>query len=200
MEALPRDAALVIIDVQQGFGDPAYGRRNNPAAEANAGRLLDAWRRTGRPVFHIQHLSREPESPLRPGQPGVEINALARPRGGEPLITKHVNSAFIGTDLEERLRRQGITTLVLAGLTVDHCVSTTTRMAGNLGFRTYLVGDAAATFDRVGPDGRRHRAEDVQAVTLASLHGEFATVVDTDEVLRRAGAVAAAGGTGGDRR
>lgn len=187
MDALPDDAALVIIDVQQGWDDPTLGRRNNHGAEANTGRLLDAWRRTGRPVFHVQHLSREPGSPLRPGQPGVEIKALVRSGPDEPVIEKHVNSAFIGTDLEERLRRRGIETLVIAGLTTDHCVSTTTRMAGNLGFRTHLIGDATATFDRVGPDGTRYPAEAVQAVTLASLHGEFATVLDTDDILRRLG-------------
>lgn len=185
MERVPRDAALIVIDVQQGFDDPVHGRRNNPLAEQKTALLLDAWRRTKRPIFHIQHLSREAGSPLRPGQPGVEIKALVKPHDGEPVICKHVNSAFIGTDLEDRLRQQGIATVVITGLTTDHCVSTTTRMAGNLGFRTYLVSDATATFDRLGPDGRRHRAEDVQAVTLASLHGEFATVIDTDELLRR---------------
>ena len=66
-------------------------------------------------------------------------------------------------------------------------------MAGSLGFRTHLVGAATATFDRVGPDGRRHRAEEVHAISLASLHGEFATVVDTAAVLRSAGAGPAAG-------
>jgi nicotinamidase-related amidase len=186
MEPLGRDAALLIIDVQQGFDEPALGRRNNPGAEGNIARLLAAWRDSGRPVFHVQHLSTDPGSPLRPGQPGVEIKDLVRPRGGEPVIPKRVNSAFIGTDLEARLRQAGIAVLVIAGLTTDHCVSTTVRMAGNLGFRTYLVGDATATFDRVGPDGRPHRAEEVHAISLASLHGEFATVVDTAAALRAA--------------
>jgi isochorismate hydrolase len=141
MDALPDDAALVLIDVQRGFDDPVLGHRNNPEAEGNCARLLECWRRAGRPIFHAQHLSDEPNSPLRAGQPGAEFKDIVRPRGDEQVVQKRVNSAFIGTDLETRLRRRGISTLVLAGLTTDHCVSTTARMAGNLGFDTYVVGD-----------------------------------------------------------
>lgn len=180
---LPTTAALVVIDVQQGFDDPRWGRRNNPDAEANVARLLAAWRETTRPIFHIQHLSAQPDSPLQPGQPGAEIKAEARPLWHEPVITKRVNSAFIGTDLEARLRQRGINTVVVCGLTTNHCVETTTRMAGNLGFAAYLASDACAAFDRVGPDGITYPAEQIHAVTLANLHGEFATVRTTDELL-----------------
>lgn len=185
---LDHNAALIIIDVQQGFDDQQYwGRRNNPAAEANVARLLQAWRQSGRPVFHVQHLSREPGSPLRPDAPGCDFKDEVRPLNGEPIIQKHVNSAFIGTDLEDQLRRRRIDTVVITGLTTNHCVSTTTRMAGNLGFKTYVVSDATATFDRLGPDGRLFPAEQVHDVSLASLHGEFATVTTTAEVLSRLG-------------
>jgi len=140
VDTLPSDAALVMIDVQRGFDSPGLGHRNNPGAEKNCARLLEGWRSTGRPVFHIRHLSDEPESSLRAGQLGAEFKDLVRPMGDEDVVQKRVNSAFIGTDLEPRLRRREITTLVIAGLTTDHCVSTTARMAGNLGFDTYLVG------------------------------------------------------------
>jgi len=184
VNTLPQDAALIIIDVQQGNDDPANGRRNNPEAEVNASRLLAAWRRTHRPIVHVQHLSSKLDSPYRPGQPGVEIKDVVRPRGDEPVIQKRVNNAFIGTDLEERLRAQQIDTVIITGLTTDHCVSTTARMAGDLGFQTYLVSDATATFDRTGPNGEVYRAEDVHGLSLASLHGEFATVVDTAGLLQ----------------
>lgn len=94
-----------------------------------------------------------------------------------------MNSAFIGTGLEERLRQAGVEAVVVAGLTTDHCVSTTARMAGNLGFRTYIVSDATAAFDRAGPDGRRYAAEQIHEIALVSLHEEFGSVVTTVAVL-----------------
>lgn len=149
---IENEAALIVIDVQRGFNEPSWDQRNNPSAEENISCLLDRWRREGLPVFHVRHLSLEEGSPLAPGQPGCEIKEIVRPSENEPVIEKNVNSAFIGTDLETRLREQGIDTVVITGLTTDHCVSTTTRMAGNLGFDTYVVADATATFDRTGPD------------------------------------------------
>lgn len=180
--------ALLLIDVQRGFDDEAYwgGGRNNPDAEENIAALLEAWRETGRPVIHVQHASTNPRSPLRPGHPGHEIKPEAAPREGEPVVVKNVNSAFIGTSLEADLRDAGISALVIAGFITNHCVSTTTRMAGNLGFRTVVVSDATATFDRVGPDGRRWDAETVHEISLASLHDEFATIASTADVLAAA--------------
>lgn len=184
-QTFPKDAALIIIDVQRGFDDPSWGRRNNPEAESNIAKLLEAWRKTGRPLFHIQHRSRMPGSLLGPGSPGFDIKDIAKPRSGEPVIQKNVNSAFIGTDLEARLRRDGLKTVVFAGLTTDHCVSTMVRMAGNLGFDAYVVSDATATFDRVGSDGKHYDAEEVHVISLASLHEEFATIIDTNGLIKR---------------
>jgi len=176
-------AALIVIDVQQGFDDPKWGRRNNPDAETQIGRLLARWRETGRSVINIQHCSIEPESPLRPGQSGFDFKPVAAPHPGEPILQKTVNSAFIGTDLEARLRRTATERVVIVGLTTNHCVETTTRMAGNLGFRPILISDATATFDRTGPDGRLWLAEDIQAMTLANLHQEFVEIATTRQVL-----------------
>ena len=180
---MDQTTALLLIDVQVGLDDPVWGSRNNPEAEALLAQLLERWRRGGWPIFHVQHLSQRATSPLRPGQPGVELKPAVRPQPGEPVVQKRVNGAFIGTDLEARLRAGGILRLVVGGLTTDHCVSTTVRMAANLGFETIVLSDATATFGRTGPDGRKWSAQEMHDAALASLHGEFATVRSAAELL-----------------
>jgi nicotinamidase-related amidase len=175
--------ALLLIDVQQGLDDPVLGPRNNPDAEQRIAELLAAWRARGMPVIHVRHASREAQSPLREDLPGHGFKPEAVPGSGEPVFRKEVNSAFIGTGLEQHLRAGGIDTLVVAGLTTDHCVSSTVRMAGNLGFRVTVVDDATATFDRRGPDGVRYDAELMHRAALASLQGEFAEVRSTRDLL-----------------
>jgi nicotinamidase-related amidase len=181
----PASAALLLVDVQQGFHDASWGTRNNPQAEANMARLLAAWRDRGGFIVHVQHLSTEPDSPLRPDRPGVQIQDAVQPLDGEPLIQKHVNSAFVGTDLDERLTMQGVQTIVIAGLTTNHCVSTTARMAENLGYRVIVVDDATAAFDHTDHTGRHFGAETLHAAALANLHDEFAEIMSTDDVIAR---------------
>lgn len=183
LESFPPNAVLLLVDVQKGFEEPVWGERNNPQAEANIVRLLEAWRASQRPIFHVQHLSLSPNSPLQAMLPGSALKDEVTPQPGELLFQKHANSAFVGTDLEQQLRQRGYDTLVIVGLTTPHCVSTTTRMAGNLGFHTFVVADATAAFDLTGPDGRHYSAEEIHAVSLATLHEEFATVVETEVVL-----------------
>ena len=184
-DGLPSNAALVIVDLQKAFDDPRTGRRNNPQAEANTGRLLAAWRRTGRPVIHVQHLSREPDSPYRPGQPGCDPKEEVRPQAGELVVQKSTDNAFIDTGLGPYLDNKAIHTLVIAGVAANNSVEATVRMAGNLGYETYLVADATATADRTDLAGRVWRAEEIQALTLANLQGEYATVTSTGEILAR---------------
>jgi len=184
LSTLPPDAVLLVIDVQKGMYRYAVEyNRNNPALEDNIARLQAVWRKSGRPIVHVQHLSREPNSPLRPGQAGAEIKDEVRPMPGEPVVQKSVSSAFIGTNLEADLRRRGLSTLVVVGMQTNMCVSSTARMAGNLGFDARLVRDATATFDNTGPNGKRYASELLHDVALADLNGEFSTVIDTKTVL-----------------
>jgi nicotinamidase-related amidase len=178
-------AALIVVDVQRAFDEweAAGKRRNNPDAVARIVDLLEAFRTERAPIFHIRHEGTRPNSTFRPGGTGFAVKDEARERDGEPVIVKRVNSAFIGTDLESRLREAGIKRVVICGATINHCVETTTRMAGNLGFDTLLVRDATWTFDRVGPDGDAHSAEAIHAMTLSNLNGEFARIVTAAEAI-----------------
>jgi len=175
--------ALIVVDVQQGFTDPAWGPRNNPGAEDNIRALLAAWRASGQPVVLVRHDSQEAGSTLAPGEPG---NTLQPGIDGvhDLLVTKSVNSAFHGTpDLDSWLRGQGIDTVTICGITTNHCCETTARLAGNLGYETFFVLDATHTFDRVGPDGVTVSADDLARATAASLHDEFATVLSTQAAM-----------------
>lgn len=180
---LSKNAVLLVVDVQRGLDEPVWGRRNNPQMETRIAELLLTWRSLKRPVMFAKHVSKEAKSPLRAGQPGNEFKPEVAPVMGERIIKKSVNSCFIGTSLEDDLRRGGFDTLVIVGLTTNHCISTTARMAGNLGFTTYVVSDATATFDRTGPDGVEYKAELVHAMTLSDLNTEFATIIDTKGVI-----------------
>ncbi len=183
MATVDDKTALIIIDVQRGLDDPRLGERSNPDAEANMARLLAEWRRQQRTIYHIQHMSTKANSPLRPELPGNAIKAIVAPQADEPVIQKQVNNAFVGTDLESRLRSANSRSLVIIGLTTDHCVSTTARMAGDLGYQTVVVADATAAHERQSYDGKFYSAETVHELALANLHQEFATVLTTDQVL-----------------
>jgi nicotinamidase-related amidase len=193
MRSLPAaSSALVIVDVQKAFDEIEASARNNPHALEQIVRLMTAFRKAGAPLIHVRHASRDPRSPFRADRPGYAVKDEAREQPGEPVIVKHVNSAFIGTDLERRLRDLAVTTLVIVGATTNHCVETTVRMGANLGFDVRLVEDATWTFDRSGPRGDRHAAEDIHRMTLANLHDEFAEIVLTRDIIRELESIHAA--------
>lgn len=176
---------LLLIDLQKGFDDPFWGERNNPDAEARARDLLTAWRAKSLDVIHVRHLSTTPGSPLQ-GE-GTQFKPEVMPRDGELVIEKSVHSAFIGTDLMDRLTALGTTDLTICGLTTPHCVSTTTRMAANLGFSVRLAHDACAAFssnaDVSFDAGPALSAQEIHRTALAHLHGEFAHVCPAAEAI-----------------
>ncbi|MBV8103881.1 MAG: cysteine hydrolase [Hyphomicrobiales bacterium] len=183
---LPADAALIVIDVQEAIDDPCWGPRNNLGAEVNIAALIAAWRAERLPIIHVRHDSVEPGSPYAPGAPGHRFKACAMPLDGEPVVGKTANSAFVGAALEGLLDGLGATTLVICGVLTSSSVETTARHAGNLGYQTFVVADACWTVDKVDLQGRRWPAEDVHALSLAHLNGEYATVVDTRTTLEAA--------------
>ncbi|OAU94951.1 cysteine hydrolase family protein [Moraxella catarrhalis] len=180
-----KNTALVLIDLQLGFDEASRwgGNRNNPDCEKVCHQLLKQWRDYDLPIFHIRHNSTNPDSALHPSHQGNQFKALTAPLAHEIVIEKTVNSAFIGTNFHQLLTDNNISQLVLVGLTTNHCVSTTARMAGNLGFEVVVVEDATATFDRVGFDGRHYDSQIVHQISLANLHGEFATVMNSQLIL-----------------
>lgn len=186
MRTLAPDAALLIIDLQKAIDHPSWGERNNPQAETNIARLLHTWRATNRPIYHIAHDSTEPASYYRPGQPGNDFKPEAQPLEGETVVRKKTNSAFIGTGLESRLREAGHFVLVIAGVITNNSVEATVRMAGNLGFETILVEDAAFTFGRRDRNGAWRTASEVHAMSLANLDGEYCSIATTDMILESA--------------
>lgn len=179
---IPADAVLLPIDMQKGFGAPGAPALSS-LPDGPASRLLDAWRRSGRSVIHVRHDSVEPGSAFAPGLPGHALREGFSPRTGEALVAKSVNAAFIGTDLDLRLRRLGATTIVAFGLTTDRCVSTTVRVGANLGYRMIVAADACAAFDQPGLDGAPIPAALAHAVHLATLADEFAEVASVDAVV-----------------
>lgn len=184
---LPPDAVLLPIDMQMAFDQPPWPRRWNRAVDANGLRLLAAWRAGGRPIVHVRHDSVEEDSTLSPGLPGHGFRDGFGPGPGEAVVAKCVNAAFIGTDLDLRLRRQGIDTVVAFGISTDMCVSTTVRVGANLGYRMVLVEDACDCFDLPDGHGGLIGAEAIHAAHVATLRHEFAQVVGTETMLATLG-------------
>ena len=181
---LKANAALIIIDQQKGILHPRLGRRNNPQAEERMLELLGHWRRTVRPVIHVQHLSRSEDSVFWPLQSGVEFQERFQPMPGERLIQKQVPDAFCSTGLEAQLREAGIGQLIIVGVATHNSVESTARTAGNLGFDTWVAEDGCFTFDKADFFGHARSAEEVHGMSLGNLHGEYATVVSTADLLK----------------
>lgn len=183
---MEKNHALLLIDVQKGFEEVEYwgGNRNNPEAEQRISEILGLWRSQDMPIIHIMHNSTLPQSPLFPGKEGNKLMDIVLPQQDEPLMTKNVNSAFIGTELEKYLNDRNIQHLVVCGFTTDHCISTSVRMGANLGFELVVVKDATVTFDR-NFEGKHYPAAEIHNVHLASLQEEFAEVVSSEEVKKR---------------
>ena len=185
MEFISKNPALIIIDVQKAFLEKDYPgiKRNNTNAELVCGNILNKWRKNDLNVIHVRHSSTNPESKLHKSKPGFEFNDYVKPKNNEIVLTKNVNSAFIGTGLDEILKNLNINTLVIVGMTTNHCISTTVRMAGNLGYETFLISDSTACYNTKGLDGIEIDCEIIYEASIASLNGEFAEIISSRELF-----------------
>jgi len=175
--------ALIVVDAQTGFDAPSWGPRNNPTCDANIERLVATWHQRQAPLVYVRHDSDDTDSPLHPDQPGNQLKPYLNATP-DLLVTKQVNSAFHGSpDLHAWLTAANITGIVICGITTNHCCETTARVGGNLGYDVLFALDATHTFDRHGPDGTVLTADTLAQATATNLHGEFATVVSTDQLL-----------------
>ncbi len=174
---------LMLIDLQKAIDDPSWGTRNNPDAETQIANLLRLWREKKLPILHVKHMSTDPNSKYRPGTPGNDFKDIAIPFDSEEVLEKSTNSAFIQTDLDTTLQNRSITEMVIVGVITNNSVEATARMAGNLGYRTFVVSDATFTFDKTDFGGLKHKAEVVHNMSLANLDDEYAQVVRADEIL-----------------
>ena len=182
---IKKNPALLLVDIQKAFLEKDYPGliRNNENAEFICGKILKKWRTLDLPIIHVRHSSTNPESKLHKSRPGFEFNDYVTPLENEMVLTKEVNSAFIGTNLENILIKSHIDTLVIVGMTTNHCISTTVRMSGNLGFDTYLISDSTACYNTKGMNGEIIDCNTIYNSALASLQEEFATVIDSKELF-----------------
>ena len=182
---IDKNPALILVDIQKAFLEKDYPgfKRNNPNAELISGNILKKWRELKLPVIHVRHSSINPNSKLYKSKPGFEFNDFVKPLNDEIVLTKKVNSAFIGTNLEEILIDNKISTLVIVGMTTNHCISTTVRMSGNLGFDTYLISDSTACYNTQSIDGKTIDCDIIYQSALASLNDEFAKVIGSKDLF-----------------
>lgn len=176
-------AILVLVDIQNAIDDPVWGKRGQPDTEANCAKLLSHWRELGNPIVHIRHDSMNPSSPYAPDQPGNDFKTEVAPLDHEPVVEKRTNNAFISTDLMQVLEEYQTSDLIICGVLLENSVESTVRMAGNLGFMVYLPSDCVASVERIDANGKKWSAEDVHALTLAILDGEYAKVVTSDALM-----------------
>ena len=185
MKKINNNTALILVDVQKAFLDKDYPgfKRNNINAERVCGLILNKWRELNLSVIHIRHSSTNPDSKLHKSKPGFLFNDYVIPLKSETVLTKTVNSGFIGTNLSGILNDLNITSLVFAGMTTNHCISSTVRMSGNLGYQTYLVSDATAAYNTLGLNGEMIDCEIIYNTSLANLSEEFATILSSEELF-----------------
>lgn len=169
------ESVLVIIDAQREYRDGALPLAGIDAALDEAAQLLARARKAGTPVVHVKH--RGSGALFNPATPFFDIVGSLQPAPGEAVIEKRLPNAFAGTELRQVLGRTGRKHLILIGFMTHMCVSSTARVALDLGYATTVVGAATATRDLPDGEGGTISAATVQRASLAALADRFAVVV-----------------------
>ncbi|MDH2432336.1 cysteine hydrolase family protein [Pokkaliibacter sp. MBI-7] len=181
--------ALIVIDVQQDYFAGGLMPLENPdAAVQQINRLLAHFRAQGWPAIQIQHemLSRpgRPAAFFIPGSPGMALHPDMQPEAGEALFIKHLPNSFAGTELHGYLQQQEVRELVVVGMMTHMCVDSTSRAALDLGYSVRIALDATACPALSFADQQIPAAQ-VKTTVAAALHGTFAQVMSTDELLQQ---------------
>ncbi|MDQ8044398.1 MAG: cysteine hydrolase family protein [Solirubrobacteraceae bacterium] len=179
---MPR--ALVLIDIQNDyFPGGAFPLVEPDEAARVASQILEAFRDSGEPIFHIQHVATEPDATFfKPGTPGVEIHPAVAPEGSEPVIRKASPNAFLGTSLQADLEAAGTKDLVVLGMMTSTCVDSTVRAASDLGYSVTVAADACAAPD-LSFDGVDVPGAAVHAAFIAALRDSFAKIAMSHELI-----------------
>lgn len=184
IKSLVPNTALIVIDMQKAIDDPSWGTRNHPDAESKGAEILAAWRAAGRPIYHVRHDSLHPNSTYKPGQALHEFKPEFVPQPDEPVVPKHTGSAFVGTDLEDKLATGRHEVVVVFGVITNNSVESTVRHGACLGYHMILVEDACFTFGRKDFHGITRTADEVHAMSLANLEKEYCEIVTSTELLQ----------------
>lgn len=176
-------ATLLLIDIQKAMDDPMFDGQGQPDAIQNCAKLLNHWRSLGNPIVHLRHDSMDPSSPYSPDKPTNAFKEEVAPLDHETVVEKRTNNGFIGTDLMQALEEFGSSELVVCGVHLQNCVESTVRMAGNLGFMVFLAGDATVSLPQTAINGEKWSADDIHALTLGILNGQYAKVLDSNNLI-----------------
>ncbi|MBI9049567.1 MAG: cysteine hydrolase [Anaerolineaceae bacterium] len=177
--------ALLIIDVQNEYfpgGNVELHDSINTSLRIKE--ILVSCRKNMIPVIHVQHFATKPDAPaFAPGTRNVEIHENVKPLEPEKIISKNYPNSFRGTELEDHLKMNGISTLIVAGMMTHNCVESTVRAAYDLGYECIVAGDCCTT-KSLKLNNEEIPVEYVQKSFLAGLNGRFSKVVQKDDVLK----------------
>lgn len=179
----PSRTALLVIDFQDEYFSGRMPIPDGQKALANARRLIDRADASGMTVYHIQHITPAGSPIFAQDSATSEFHRDIQPAPGHSVMRKSSVSVFPTTDLDERLKKSGVDTLIVTGLMTHACVAGAARDAVPLGYDVIVAGDACATRDLDEADGGVVSHDVLHRAALASIDDTFGAVMTTDQLL-----------------